>query len=183
MSTSGNSKWNPSDDEGAPSRYSVSVSTGVAVRQLEEQLISAIATCEEDLRRGADDLARLKDALRSLRRQRQSGLRPAVQRSEHVRTVSENKRAPTARTSREREGSAANQIRAFARLALRRAGRPLTRVEILERMEEAGIKIEAKVPVKRIAKVMWSSPEFVNVGDGYWFVGEPVPLSPHGDST
>jgi hypothetical protein len=42
-------------------------------------------------------------------------------------------------------------------------------------LTRAGIEIDAKVPIKRVAKVMWSSEEFVNVGDGYWIAGEPIP--------
>jgi hypothetical protein len=44
-------------------------------------------------------------------------------------------------------------------------------------LTRTGIEIDAKVPIKRIAKVMWSSNEFVNVGDGYWLAGEPIPES------
>lgn len=163
-------------------RGSISIATGVAVKRVEDELIAAIAACENDVRRGMEDLTRLKEALRSLRRRKplphpntqqkqfEGALRPA--RAE----------TSTSRTPREREGSAASIIRTFVSRELRRAGRPLTRGEILERLNHAGIKIEAKVPIKRIAKVMWSTDAFVHVGDGYWFAGEPIPDSQGRDS-
>jgi hypothetical protein len=84
-------------------------------------------------------------------------------------------RKPPKRIYKEREGSAAAIIRSFVRRELKEAGHPLTRSEILDRLTHAGIEIDAKVPIKRVAKVMWSSAEFVNVGDGYWIAGEPIP--------
>jgi hypothetical protein len=48
-------------------------------------------------------------------------------------------------------------------------------VEILHRLEAAGIKLDSKVPAKRIGKVLWSCDDFQHVGDGYWFAGESIP--------
>ncbi|RWM07955.1 hypothetical protein [Mesorhizobium sp.] len=154
---------------------SVSASTGIAIKQVEEQLIAAIAACEDDIRHGVEDLARLKEALRLLRRQK-----PVSRFTKQTPQLDGPARPPrqrksTARVYKEREGSAASIIRSFVRRELREAGHPLTRSEVLERLNHAGVKIDAKVPIKRVAKVMWSSPEFVNVGDGYWFAGEPIP--------
>lgn len=162
--------------DGAPPRVDpISVATGVAVKKVEEELIAAITVCEDDVRRGVEDLARLKDALRSLRRQRPVS-QPAKQ-TPQVASRGTAPRKPPTRPYKEREGSAASIIRSFVRRELNEVGHPLTRSEILERLTRAGITIDAKVPIKRIAKVMWSSPEFVNVGDGYWFAGEPIPDS------
>lgn len=159
---------------------SASERTNGAVRKVEAELIAAIAACEEDIRLAVENLARLKEALRLLRTQRpisqltkQTTLRGETSR----RSVS---RRSISRINRERKGSAASIIRSFVRRELREAGHPLTRSEILERMTRAGIEIDAKVPLKRIAKVMWSSNEFVNVGDGYWFAGEPIPEPENG---
>jgi hypothetical protein len=80
-------------------------------------------------------------------------------------------------------GSAASIIRSFVRQELRNAARPLNRMEILQRLERGGIKIDSKVPAKRIGKVMWSCAEFQNVGDGYWFAGEPIPSPQRDDDT
>jgi hypothetical protein len=156
-------------------RGPISIATGTAVKKVENELIAAIAACENDVRRGLDDLTRLKEALRSLRRQKQLP-HPNTQRKRSERAV-RPARAETSTSVRQREGSAASIIRSFVTRELRRAGHPLTRAEILERLNHAGIKIEAKVPIKRIAKVMWSSEAFVHVGDGYWFAGEPIPES------
>jgi hypothetical protein len=164
-------------DEGIARTDPISAATGIAIKQVEEQLIAAIAACEDDVRRGVEDLARLKDALRSLRRQkpvaRPTGQTPQVEE----RLRGSTPRKPPPRAYKEREGSAASIIRSFVRRELKEAGHPLTRSEILDRLTRAGIKINARVPIKRIAKVMWSSPEFVNVGDGYWLAGEPIPHS------
>lgn len=165
-------------DKGIDGEDSISAVTGMAIKKVEEELIAAIAACEDDVRRGEEDLARLKDALRSLRRQKpfSEAARQTPQVSMRSRG-SISRKAPT-RIYKEREGSAASIIRSFVRRELREAGHPLTRSEILDRLVRAGIEIDAKVPIKRIAKVMWSSPEFVNVGDGYWVTGEPIPDSP-----
>ena len=48
-------------------------------------------------------------------------------------------------------------------------------MEITNRLAAAGVAITAKAPLDRVAKVMWQAKEFDNVGDGYWFTGEPVP--------
>jgi hypothetical protein len=159
----------------------IATATGTALRDVEEQLISAIASCEADVRRGAEDLARLKDALRSLRRERRGTVSVAPSKSGFSRQKTRERSNQTG--GREREGSAASAIRSFVREVLWREGRRLNRAEILELMNQAGIKIQAKVPIKRIAKVMWSSKEFVNVGDGYWIAGERIPNSQDKDST
>jgi hypothetical protein len=147
----------------------------MAVKKVEEELIAAITVCEDDVRRGVEDLARLKDALRSLRRQRP--VSQLAKQTPQVASRGSTPRKPPTRPYKEREGSAASIIRSFVRNELREAGHPLTRSEILDRLTRAGIKIDAKVPIKRIAKVMWNSREFVNVGDGYWAAGEPIPDS------
>jgi hypothetical protein len=146
----------------------------MAIKKVEEELIAAIGACEDDVRRGVEDLARLKDALRSLQRQRPAS-QPTRQTPEAVmRSRGSRPRKPPARMYKQREGSDASIIRSFVLRELKDAGHPLTRSEILDRLARAGIQIKAKVPIKRIAKVMWSSAEFVNVGDGYWVAGEPI---------
>jgi len=162
--------------EGTSRADTISAATGMAVKRVEEELIAAIAACEDDVRRGVEDLARLKDALRSLRRQKPVSQPPKTPQVREGSRGSTPRKPPT-RNYKERRGSAASIIRSFVRRELKEAGHPLTRSEILERLTRAGIEIDAKVPIKRIAKVMWSSPEFVNVGDGYWIAGEPIPNS------
>lgn len=146
--------------------------TGQALRRVEEQLIAEIARCEQDLRRGAEDLARLKDALRSLRKKRR-----ADDDAELPEVDAQVRRKADRSMSNRSRSSAAGTIRAFVRRELRAAGRPLNRVEILDRLEAAGIKLDSKVPAKRIGKVLWSCDEFQHVGDGYWFAGESIPPS------
>ena len=162
-------------DKGIAHPGSLSVTTGAAVKQVEEELLRAIAACKEDVRRGVEDLARLEDALRSLRKQKPvQQLTWQAEQPEH-RSRGSTPRKPPTRRYKERDGSAASVIRSFVRRELKEAGHPLTRSEIMDRLNRAGIEIDAKVPIKRVAKVMWSSPDFVNVGDGYWIAGEPIP--------
>lgn len=165
------------------SHRSVSASTGFAVKTVEEQLIAAIAACEEDVRRGAEDLARLKDALRSLRRQKPTSHFAGPVPHVTVQSRGSQPRKAPKRGYRDRKGSAASIIRSFVVSELRESGHPLTRSEIFDRLTRAGITIDAKEPIQRIAKVMWSSPEFVNVGDGYWLAGEPIPTAPDGTNS
>lgn len=163
------------DTHTEPPGDSASAKTSGAVRKVEAELIAAIAACEEDVRLAVENLARLKEALRLLRTQKPiSQLTKQTTLLGEISRPSVSKRS-VSRINREREGSAASIIRSFVRGELRKAGHPLTRSEILERMTKAGVEIDAKAPLKRIAKVMWSSNEFVNVGDGYWFAGEPIP--------
>lgn len=128
-------------------------------------MIAAIAACKNDLQRGEDNLVRMKAALRSLQRERR-----AVETEEST-PIGQNKRGAKAN----RPVSDAKVILSFAREELRRVGHPLNRAEIAERLANSGIAIGAKAPLDRVAKVMWLAKEFQNVGDGYWFAGEPVP--------
>jgi hypothetical protein len=168
-------------DEGTGQRDSISSTTGIALRKVEQELVTAIEACEAEVRRGFEHLSRLKNALRSLRRPEPL---PQLKNTSQVGHASRGHelRKPPPRRHRERDGSAAAVIRSFVRRELIESGHPLTRAEILDRMTRAGIEIDAKVPIKRIAKVMWSSKEFVNVGDGYWLAEEPIPASDHGSA-
>lgn len=74
-----------------------------------------------------------------------------------------------------RNGSLAALVRDCAADALRGAGRPLNRVELLELVRANGVQVDGKDPAKRVGRIMWSSKQFQHVGDGYWFSGEPVP--------
>lgn len=158
-----------SSPEVATPQVPVSSTTSATVQQIEQHLIEAIARCESELRRGAEDLARLKDALQRIRQPKRptGGLR----KTEPDTTP----RRPGNIAGSERAGSAASIIRSFVRSELRKAGRPLNRTEILERLLAAGIPIDSKAPLKRVAKVMWMASDFENVGDGYWFADEPLP--------
>lgn len=140
----------------------VSDTSSQALKKLEADLIIAIAECERDLLKCEENLGRMKAALRSLQREK---------RVADVELASIEKRT----TKRGSKISDAKIIRSFAREELRKAGRPLNRAEIAERMASSGITIAASAPLDRVAKVMWLAKEFQNVGDGYWFTGEPIP--------
>jgi hypothetical protein len=156
---------------------SIADAARLAIREVEELLIVAIQACETDIQRASTDLERMKTALKLLQRDVQtpkSGDRITVKtplKKPIVRRAAEE-------LPRDLSGSAASIIRAFVRVELRKAGHPLNRSEILERLNKEGVSIDVAAPIKRIAKVMWSSPEFVNSGDGYWFAGEPLPRRP-----
>lgn len=153
---------------------SVADAAGLLVRELEDRLILAIKACEADIEKASIDLQRMKTALISLQQGAENltgDIRPQ-RKTPLQRSIPQ--RLETG-VPRDLLGSAASTIRAFVRAELRKAGHPLNRSEILDRLIKEGVSIDVAVPIKRIAKVMWSSPEFVNGGDGYWFAGEPIP--------
>jgi len=160
----------------ATAAYSVAYSTHEAMKAIEDSLIEAIASCEKDLREATENLNSLKRALHVLRQGRNASTPSGRPRSEdNAAHPPRERRIRGRRKYRERVGSDASTIRTFALDEIRRAGTPLGRSEILHRMEEAGIRLKAADPLKRIAKTLWMSPEFTHVGDGYWISGEPIP--------
>ena len=70
---------------------------------------------------------------------------------------------------RHRPGSDAYLVLTVARDAIRAAGRPLDRNQIIAAIEASGHKLKSKNPEQYVNKVMWGSEEFRNVGDGYDF--------------
>jgi hypothetical protein len=55
-------------------------------------------------------------------------------------------------------------------------GRPLTRSELMERLEAAGFELEGSDKSKVLGTTLWRSARFFNVkGHGYWPKGTPIP--------
>lgn len=73
------------------------------------------------------------------------------------------------------ETSLAERVRRATRELLRREGRPLNRVEILDHLLRSGFEFAASDPAKRVGKIIWASGEYQHVGSGYWFKGEQLP--------
>jgi hypothetical protein len=72
---------------------------------------------------------------------------------------------------RYRPGSDAYIVLTVARDAIRAAGRPLDRNQIIAAIEASGHRLKSMNPEQYVNKVMWGSEEFRNVGDGYDFSG------------
>lgn len=102
-----------------------------------------------------------------------------LERRRQARTLIDDAAGKTAPTSPEktgfRKGSLSAVVRSRAFEALREAGHPLNRVELLAIMRASGIEVEGADPAKRVGKIMWGGKEFQHVGEGYWISGEPVP--------
>jgi hypothetical protein len=64
-----------------------------------------------------------------------------------------------------------------AKKALETAGHPLTRGELVERVEEMGYEIHSEDKPRYIGTLMWRNEEmFENIeGRGYWLKGVPLP--------
>jgi hypothetical protein len=73
----------------------------------------------------------------------------------------------SARKSRQKP-SDSDIIIGFSRQAMLSAGKPMTRYELLEAMNAAGIKLASKDPARRIGKVLWRSEGFISTETGYW---------------
>lgn len=77
------------------------------------------------------------------------------------------------RARRAKENTAA--IDAAEKLILEE-GRPLSRTELLQRLEKAGHKIEGSDKSKVLGTTLWRAKRFYNLkGAGYWPISVPVP--------
>lgn len=74
------------------------------------------------------------------------------------------------RSRARRKGSLAAELRDMAIAELKRARRPLTRSQILEKVSDYGITIDKADPAKFLSRVLWRAPELVNDGNGYRLV-------------
>lgn len=63
---------------------------------------------------------------------------------------------------------------------IRAAGRPMTRGQIVERIEATGIGIPSEDKARYLGTILWRQKNrFINVeGEGYWLKGEPIPPNP-----
>lgn len=79
------------------------------------------------------------------------------------------------RSSRARSAYVAEMMASARRLILA-AGRPLTRSELLRRLESEGYVIDGKDKPKVLGTNLWRSGQFRHVGrQGYWPAGIPIP--------
>lgn len=77
-------------------------------------------------------------------------------------------------TRKKRRGTP-NEIADIAEKVIRAAGRPLTRGELVDALEEMGINLQSSDKPRYIGTILWRhSDRFVNVeGRGYWLKGVP----------
>lgn len=62
-----------------------------------------------------------------------------------------------------------------ARAFMIEAGHPLTRHDVLERLNAEGHALEVSDPPHFVGKTLWKSPDFVSYKEGYWPLDMPVP--------
>jgi hypothetical protein len=108
--------------------------------------------------------------LKRIRRQVGNILAPA-QNPAAPRAASKRPAKRRAGGRRYRPGSDAYIVLTVARDAIREAGRPLDRNQIIAAIEASGHRLKSMNPEQYVNKVMWGSEEFRNVGDGYDFSG------------
>jgi hypothetical protein len=89
---------------------------------------------------------------------------------EHVPT---GKRGPS--------GSSTEEIVAAAKLALRNNERPMTRYELVDAVEGAGLVVGGVDKGRNMGTILWRSKQFSNTGEGYWPIDDdpPVPADFH----
>lgn len=59
--------------------------------------------------------------------------------------------------------------------ALEKADHPLSRAELLQAMEAAGVTVGGKDPAATLGTAMWRDRRFENIkGRGYWIAGRPL---------
>lgn len=118
------------------------------------------------------DLGRLEGEVAQLR-----AARSAITAGEETRAMPAARGAAGPPKRRKpRAGSDAEVIREFAAEAMRRAGRPLNRNEVLTAMTEAGISLAAQDPALRIGRTLLRSDDYRSEKDGYWPVALPLPV-------
>jgi hypothetical protein len=76
---------------------------------------------------------------------------------------------------RRRPESLAWKVREQAYAILKKAGRPMSRIELLEELKAGGIEVGTTNPPKSIGRIMWNADEFEYVDNGYWIKGEALP--------
>lgn len=95
----------------------------------------------------------------------------------HQTEIEKNIQPPQGFASRQRQrvNSISWRVRRHAYIALKSAGHPMSRAELLEKVLEAGIEISASNPAHAVAKILWAAKEFEYKDNGYWIAGEPMP--------
>ncbi len=61
---------------------------------------------------------------------------------------------------------------------LRRAGKPMSRAEIVEALAKEGVAIPSTDPVRYIGTILWRDETFEGVEGGYWLKGIRIPKTP-----
>lgn len=86
--------------------------------------------------------------------------------------------AEVGRAKRGPNGSPADEIVDAAKKALRDNDRPMTRYELVDAVEKAGLTVGGVDKARNMGTILWRSKQFKNAGDGYWPADDDPPL-PH----
>lgn len=73
-------------------------------------------------------------------------------------------------------GSSPDEIVQEAKRALQAAERPMTRYELVEAVEAAGLTVGGVDKGRNMGTILWRSKQFKNTGDGYWPLDGDPPL-------
>lgn len=83
--------------------------------------------------------------------------------------------------SRGPNGSSPEEIVRAAKRALLENEKPMTRYQLVEAVEDAGLVVGGVDKGRNMGTILWRSKQFTNTGDGYWPASEdaPVPADYH----
>lgn len=103
----------------------------------------------------AAQIANLEDTARRIERdlKREASYAPSETHTESSNTVL---RSPETRNNGE-------LVVELSRAIIREAGRPLSRQEILDGIEQRGVKLSVANPPKFVGKTLWAHPDFINI--------------------
>lgn len=80
----------------------------------------------------------------------------------------------TAQAKSGRGGAApAKKVVDAAKKIILKAGKPMTRFELLPALQEAKVIVGGKEPTRNLGTIMWRSKTFQSTGEGYWPLGVP----------
>lgn len=127
------------------------------------ELLANLLKRRDELRRESEALEKLIETYRQL---------SLLEREEPVDQLDLWKGS---RSSRARSAYVAEMMAKASRLILTE-GRPLTRSELLQRLEKEGYVVDGKDKPKVLGTNLWRSGQFRHLGkQGYWPKGTPVP--------
>ena len=93
----------------------------------------------------------------------ESQIKPSARKRTAPQDTGNRKRGPN--------GARPEEIAAAANAALREAGRPLTRFELIPLVEAQGCIIGGTDKARNLGTILWRSKQFESTGDGYWPLG------------
>ncbi|MGO6924806.1 hypothetical protein ACCS55_09125 [Rhizobium ruizarguesonis] len=139
---------------------------GLEIDALKQHIDSLV----EKVREKEKAVSRIREARRQL-----ALLQPTSPTDENSAIIHTEVPDDFAKRQKQRKSSQAWQVRQQAYRILKETGHPLSRAEILAKMEADGFVVDSPRPGPRVGKILWDAKDaFIYRDNGYWLVGEPV---------